>query len=186
MTDPSLFILAEAATGETGNIAVDIMKKFGVHWSLFLSQLISFLIVCFVLKKFAYGPVMEMLDERKNRIKDGEDKLAEIKQRLADSEKETQDLIDKANEDAKRLIEEAKESANILGEKKAQEATAAAQVTLAKAEEAAKAERTQMQKELKAEFGRLVADTTAAVSGKVLNKTDQKRLNEEALSSVAD
>jgi len=41
-----------------------------------------------------------------------------------------------------------------------------------------------MTAELKKEFGRLVTATTATVTGKVLNDDDQKRINEEALSSV--
>jgi len=41
-----------------------------------------------------------------------------------------------------------------------------------------------MQTELKKEFGRLVTNTTANVTGKVLTDDDQKRINEEALASV--
>ena len=103
---------------------------------------------------------------------------------MPDSEQRTQEAIDKANADAARLINEAKESASSLTEKKAQEAIASAQAILAKAEEAAKAERKTMTAELKKEFGRLVTATTATVTGKVLNDDDQKRINEEALSSV--
>ena len=71
-----------------------------------------------------------------------------------------------------------------MSEKKAQEAVASAQQILAKAEEAAKAERVAMTAELKKEFGRLVTETTANVTGKVLTDDDQKRINSEALASV--
>ncbi len=186
MTVLSLIIAAAdaPAAAETGNKFLDITSRFGVHWSLFISQLISFLIVCFVLKKFAYGPVMEMLDKRRARIEDGEAKLEEIEQKLADSEKTTAQLIEKANADAQRLIEEAKESATSLSEKKAQEAVTQAQGIIAKAEEAAKAERATMAAELKKEFGKLIVATTTQVTGKTLTAEDQQRINEEALASV--
>jgi len=182
-----LTVLAAAApAGGEGDVVTEIVQTFGVNWKLFISQVISFLIVAFVLKKFAFGPVQEMLEQRKSRIADGEEKLAKIEQQLADSEKKTAEVIDKANADAKRLIEEAKESAGDLTEKKTQEAVASAQNIIAKAEEAAKAEREQIAAQLKSEFGRLVTATTAGVTGKVLTEEDQRRINSEALAKVSN
>ena len=186
MTVPAFILAAADATTEVAaqNPVDKIVKTFGLHWSLFFSQLVAFLIVCFLLKKFAYGPVMEMLEQRRKRIEDGEAKLVEIEQKLADSEKEKAELLEKANNDAKRLITEAKTSAAALSEQKAQEAVSQAQSILAKAQEAARAERAAMSAELKQEFGRLVVATTSKVTGKTLDDNDQKRISEEALSSV--
>ena len=83
-----------------------------------------------------------------------------------------------------RLINEAKQGAHTFSEQKAQEAIAQAQSILTKAEAAAKADRDRLIAELKGEFGRLVAATTAQVTGKVLNADDQKRINEDALAKV--
>ena len=158
--------------------------SFGVNWPFFIAQLINFILVLFVLKKFAFGPIQEILDTRRGRIADGEAKLVEIEQKLADSEKEKAALLEKANNDAKRLITEAKTSAVALSEQKAKEAVSQAQTILSKAQEAARAERASMSAELKQEFGRLVVATTAKVTGKTLDDSDQKRISEEALSSV--
>ncbi|MGJ8695603.1 MAG: F0F1 ATP synthase subunit B [Verrucomicrobiaceae bacterium] len=183
MTVPSFIVLA-AEVVESGNKFEQITRTFGVHWSLFISQLVSFLIVCFVLKKFAYGPIMEMLEKRRTRIADGEAKLAEIEQKLADSEKTTAELIAKANDDAKRLISEARDGASAYTEQKSQEAVNQAQAIIAKAHDASKAEHAQMANDLKKEFGRLVVAATAQVSGKVLTPEDQARINQEAAASV--
>ncbi len=183
MTAP-FFVLLAAEVPESGGMLGGLLKTFGVHWSLFISQLISFLVVCVVLKKFAYGPVLEMLDKRRARIADGEAKLEEIEKKLADSEREKDALLEKANLDAKRLITEAKDSATALSEQKANEATSQAQIILAKAQEAARAERNSMAAELKQEFGRLVVATTSQVTGKTLDEHDQKRINEEAVLSI--
>ena len=176
-----IHIIAAAGTGaaESG-----FLETFGVNWPFFIAQLVNFIVVLFVLKKFAFAPIQSMLEQRTKRIAEGEDKLKRIEQQLADSEQRTQEAIDKANADAQRLISEAKESAESLSEKKAQEAVASAQQILAKAKEAAEADRKTMTAELKKEFGRLVTNTTVSVTGKVLNDEDQKRINEEALTSV--
>lgn len=184
ITLSSITLAAAAPAAESGSKFEDITTRFGVHWDLFLSQLIAFLVVCFVLKRFAYEPVMNMLEERRTRIESGEAKLEKIERQLEDSEKTTAELIAKANADAERLINEAKDNSARLSEQKSQEALATAKGIIHKAEEAAKAEREKMAAELKKEFGQLVVQTTAAVTGKTLNKDDQKRLNQEALSAL--
>jgi len=140
--------------------------------------------VIFVLKKFAFGPIQAMLEQRKNRIAEGEEKLKRIETQLSESEERTAAAIEEANNTSKRLIDEAKESAAALSEQKTQEAIASAQGILSKAEQAAKAERDQMVAELKQDFGKLVAATTASVTGKVLTEDDNKRINEEAVASI--
>lgn len=172
----------------TGNVATDLANKFKFEfgWNLpfFIAQCVNFVIVAFVLKKFAFGPIGKMLGERRERIAEGEAKLKKIEQDLADSEKKTAEAIEAANNKAKELIAEAQQSAANLTEEKSQEAISSAQKILAKAEEAAKAEREQMVKELKGDFGRLVATATATVSGKVLTDADHSKINEEAIAVI--
>ena len=175
-------ILAAAAV-EAGAFET-IQKTFGLNWPFFIAQVINFFLVIFLLKKFAFGPIQEILAQRRGRIAEGEAKLTQIQQQLAESEKTTAAAIAKANEDAARLINEARTSAAALSEQKAQEAISSAQQILAKAEAAAKAERAQIAAELKKEFGRLVTATTTQVTGKILTSDDQARINQEALATV--
>lgn len=175
----TLLAVAEAH-GESPNL----LGQFGWNMPFFVAQLVNFVLVILVLKKFAFGPIQAMLEQRRARIAEGEANLVRIQQQLADSEKHTAEAIAKANAEATRLVNEAKDSAAILSEQKTQEAIASAQQILAKAEAAARAEREQIASELKREFGRLVTATTAQVTGKVLNDDDQKRINEEALTKV--
>lgn len=162
----------------------EIIRTFHVTWPQLLSQCASFLIVAILLKKFAFGPVQEMLEQRRARIAAGEAKLKLIEQQLAQSEVTTAAAIAKANDEAVRLINEAKESASIFSEQKSQEAISSAQQILAKAEAAARADRDRLSLELKREFGRLVASTTSQVTGKVLTEDDQHRINQDALAQV--
>jgi len=182
-----LQILADVtphAEAQGGGGAGEIFKVFHVEWSYFICQAISFLIVAFALKKYAFGPIQAMLENRRARIAEGEANLVRIQKQLADSEKNTAEAIAKANSEATRLVNEAKESAATLTAQKAQEAIASAQQILAKAEAAARAERAQLEVELKREFGRLVTATTAQVTGKILDAGDQQRINAEALTKV--
>jgi F-type H+-transporting ATPase subunit b len=173
-----------AAAAENPGVLENISTTFGLNWPFFIAQVVNFFLVIFVLKKFAFGPVQAILDQRRTRIADGENKLKRIEQQLAESEATTAAAIAKANDEAVRLINEAKQGAAAFTVQKAQEAIASAQQILAKAEAAAKADRDRLSTELKREFGRLVAATTSQVTGKILNADDQKRINEDALAKV--
>lgn len=179
-------LLAEngGVAAELKAVGENLKTTFGLHGQMLISQIIGFSIFAFCLKKFAFGPIQEMLELRKARIAEGEENLKRIEKQLADSEATTAAAIAKANEDAKRLIEEAKSGAEAFTEAKSREAVAQAQQILAKANAQAEADRQRISDEIKKEFGRLVAATTTQVTGKVLTDDDRRRINEESLVKV--
>jgi len=165
--------------------ARDLAETFGWNWQLFLSQVISFTIVALLLRRFAYKPILGILEERRRRIEEGLLNAEKIKQELAEAEKRYAEILAKANAQAQKMIDEARESSAHLSERKQQEAVTAAEQIIAKAREAAALERERTMAQLKHELGRLVVETTAKVTGKVLTPEDQRRLQEEAARQVA-
>jgi F-type H+-transporting ATPase subunit b len=165
--------------------ARDLAETFGWNWQLFLSQVVSFTIVALLLRRFAYKPILGILEERRRRIEEGLLNAEKIKQELAEAEKRYAEILAKANAQAQKMIDEARESSAHLSERKQHEAVTAAEQIMAKAREAAALERERTMTQLKHELGRLVVETTAKVTGKVLTPEDQKRLQEEAARQVA-
>jgi F-type H+-transporting ATPase subunit b len=165
--------------------ARETAETFGWNWALFLSQVVSFVLVALLLRKFAYQPILKVLHERRDRIEESLRNADRIKQELADAEKRHAEILAKANAEAQKMIDEARQSAGVVAERKQQEAIAAAEQIMAKAREAAALEHERTMQQLKHELGRLVVDTTAKVTGKVLTSEDQKRLQEEAARQVA-
>src|ERR1700675_505218 len=163
----------------------DTADTFGWNWELFLSQVISFTIVAFLLRRFAYKPILAVLEDRRRKIEEGMLNAEKIKKELAEAEKRYQEILAKANADGQRMIDEARESAAHLSERKQQEAIAAAEQIIAKAKEAAALEHERTMESMKRELGRLVVETTAKVTGKILTNEDQQRLQEEAARQVA-
>ena len=163
----------------------DTAKQFGVDWPHFIAQVISFCIVAFLLQKFAYKRVLTVLEERRQRIADGLANADKIKSELQRTEASRQEVLNNANAQANKLIEEARAAANRVREEETQKAIAAAEQIITKAREAAVAERAKMLTELKREVGRLVVNTTATVTGKILTPEDQKRLAEETSRQIS-
>ncbi|GMO64308.1 MAG: hypothetical protein Nk1A_0570 [Endomicrobiia bacterium] len=82
---------------------MEIIQKFGLEIKLLLFQIVNFLIIAFILKKFLYIPLKKILDERKYKIK----------QSLLESNN-TKIILENAKEERKKLLSEAKNNADIL------------------------------------------------------------------------
>ena len=177
------FILLAQAGG--GGQVQEIARTFGVDWAHLIAQIISFGIVCVLLHRFAYRPVLAMLAARREEIAEGLANAEKIKAELARTEAQRQEVMTQANAQATKLIEEARAAAARVQAQETQKAIAAAEQIMVKAREAAAQDHLRMLAELKREVGRLVVQTTAAVTGKVLTPDDQRRLAEETSKVVA-
>jgi F-type H+-transporting ATPase subunit b len=178
-------VMIAAATGGFGTMLRDTAETFGWNPGLFLSQVISFVIVALLLRRFAYKPILNVLHERRERIEESLRNAEKIKQQLTEAEKRYAEILAKANADAQKMIDEARESSSHVADRKMQEAIVAAEQIIAKAREASALERERTMAELKRQLGRLVVETTAKVTGKVLTSEDQRRLQEEAARQLA-
>ena len=167
------------------DMARETGETFGFDTKIFLSQVVSFVIVALVLRQFAYKPILAVLEERRQRIAEGLLNAEKIKQQLAEAEQRHAEILAKANAQAQKMIDEARESSAHIAERKQQEAVVAAEQIMAKAREASAIEHEKVMTELKRELGRLVVNTTAKVTGKVLTPEDQRRLQDEAARQIA-
>src|SRR5947199_8803987 len=178
-------VLIAASSGGNTRVVRGTAETLGCTWKLCLWQVISFCIVAFLLQRFAYKPILAVLEERRRKIEEGQINAEKIKKERAEAEKRYQEIVAKGNADAQKMIDEARESAAHLSERKQQEAITAAEQIIVKAREASAIEHERTMESLKRELGRLVVDTTAKVAGKVLTPEDQRRLQEEAASQLA-
>jgi len=156
-----------------------MIETLGIKWAELIAQTISFSIVLFVLWKAAYKPVFNMLETRKAKIAEGMANADKIKAQLAETEAERKRVLAEAGEQAAKLIDDARNAAIRVSEAETQKAISAAEQIIIKAREAAAQDHARMLAELKREVGRLVVQTTATVTGKVLTPADQQRLAAE-------
>ena len=166
-------------------IVGDTAAAFGVDWPRFIAQCLSFGIVAFLLHRFAYKPILAVLEERKQRIAESLANAEKIKQDLAHAHAQAQELLAQAGQQGSQMIEEARAAAARVQAQETQKAIAAAQAIVDKARQATEAEHARMLVELRQEVGRLVVATTAKVTGKILTLDDQQRLAEETNKELA-
>lgn len=175
-----------AGLGEDlANTGTRIARTFGLNQPHFFAQVINFCIVMFLLYKFAYHPILKMLEERRQRIAESLENAEKIKAQLAAAEENSRKVLSEANATANKFIEEARAAAAKTLEVETQKAIAAANDIIAKARQANEAELARMKAELRKEVGRLVVATSAKVTGNILTPEQQNRLAEETSKQLA-
>ena len=145
-----MYLLALQAAAEGGGQIEQIARTFGVDWPHLIAQIVSFGIVCArAVQRFAYKPILKMLEARRQQIAEGLANAEKIKAELARIEAERQDVLAKAGAEGKQLIEEARAAAARVQAEETQKAIAAAEQIIGSAREATERDRARMLADLK-------------------------------------
>lgn len=180
------FIVASVPAGaESANVLEQVVGKFGVDWRLLIAQIINFVVVTYLLYRFAFKPVLKTLSDRQKRIADGLQYTEEVEQKLKETEKEKNQIIKKASQDAKEIIDAAKEQAKNYLEKQSQEALLKAEETMKKAEAAIVLEKKQMLLDARKEIKDLVISTSEKVLSTSLTDQDRARFGQLAVKELS-
>jgi F-type H+-transporting ATPase subunit b len=172
-----------AGVASPSGLAVD--APFGSATRLFISQVVLFVIVAVVLAKFAYKPLLAMLEQRKRQIQEGIENAEKTRKELANAQAKSQEILTNAGLQANKVVEEARAAAAAEREKARQQAVTDAQDIIAKARAASESELNRLKAELRREFGRLVVDASTRVTSKILTDADRNRLADEATRELA-
>jgi F-type H+-transporting ATPase subunit b len=163
---------------------MEIFNQFGIQPVLLLAQVVNFLILLFILKKFLYSPVLKMLEERKAKIAQSLKDAEEIEKKLAKTEEDRQKELSKALEEAKQIINEAKESATQVIAEGHEKANKDIVDLVEKARESMTQEREKMHQEIRQELSDMIVASLKAVTGKVLTKKDQEEIVEKNIKNL--
>ncbi|MEM6911136.1 MAG: F0F1 ATP synthase subunit B [Verrucomicrobiota bacterium] len=173
----SLALIAAAAPPEGSGL-------LGFNFPALIAQFLCFLLVFFILKKLAFGPIVAQLEARRRTIEEAEANAAKMKDQLSLAEDKVKEMMAEANDKAQAMIDEANATAEKFRTQKQESALGEAQQIVEKAREATRLEREQAMADLKKDFSRLLIASTSKVTGKVLTEEDKNRLNQEAVAEI--
>ena len=86
---------------------MEIINNFGFEPILFVAQIINFLIIYWILKRFLYKPILKLLEERKHKIAQGLKHAEEAEKRLLEATESEEKILKKAQSDAKKMVDTA-------------------------------------------------------------------------------
>ena len=174
-----------AAAVEAHGAEPSIPERFGLEPKFIIIQVVSFLIVLFVLYRFGIKPVTATMEERNRKIEAGIKHAEEMQAKLAAAQQESAAIVKKANTEASRIVDEARKTSKEFLDRQTQEATIKANELMAKAQQAIELEHKKMLADARTEIARLVVTTTERVLAKKLSDADRAAYNESASRELA-
>ena len=161
---------------------MELIESLGINGKLLLAQIINFLILLIVLYKFAYGPVLKMLNERTRRIEKGMKDAEASTKKLEEIAAKEKGILDEARHQAQDMVKRAEDAAVARGE----EIVLAAKDQTEKMTEAAmkqiEQEKTKILAEAKTEVARLVMAATEKIIDEKLDEDKDRELIEKSLN----
>ena len=151
---------------------------------LMIWTIIAFLITFFVLKRFAFGPIQAMIDERRERIRQSLDEADHAREEARRLLEEHRSLIAQARGDAEEILAEARRVADSTRDRVREEAEADRQRRLEETRRQVEAETRRALEQIRAEVADLTLIAATKVTGKSLTDADHRRLIEESIREL--
>lgn len=162
----------------------ELVHKLGIDWRLLIASIVNFFLLFFILRKYAYRPILGMLEKREKMIADSVDKsTAMAKEFQAMEEKKVLELKEMRAE-ASRLMAEAAHKAEHLKTELLAEAKAESERLMAKTKAELDRERQALKASVRAEVADLVVAATEKVLVQKLTAAQDRKLVERTLELV--
>lgn len=85
------------------------MAALGINWQALIVQLLAFLILILLLRRFAYRPLLNVLDQRAERVRTSMEQADRIERQLAETETRNQQILQEARREAQQIVANARE-----------------------------------------------------------------------------
>jgi F-type H+-transporting ATPase subunit b len=151
---------------------------------LMIWTLVCFAITFFVLKRYAFGPIQRTIDERRERIRSSVEEAEHARAEARKLLEEHKQLIGRAKSDAGEILAEARRVAESQRDRAREEIEADRQRRLEETRKQIEAETVRALEQIRAEVGELTLLATEKVTGKVLDRDDDRRLIEDAIADL--
>jgi F-type H+-transporting ATPase subunit b len=155
-----------------------------VRLGLMIWTLVCFGITFLVLKKFAFGPVQKIIDERRKRIRQALEEADNARSEARRLLEEHRSLMQEARGDAEQILAEARRIAESQRERMRDELEADRQRRIEETTKQIEAETRRALEQIRAEVAELALEATSKVTGKVLTGEDHRRLIEDAVGEL--
>ena len=109
----------------------ELFHEFGVDWKLLLAQAVNFIVLLFILKKFLYRPVLEVLAVRREKIEKGLQNAKNAEEKIQKIDVMKEEVLTKAHKEELQIIQEAEVRAKVKEKESAKEAQRKAEEIIA-------------------------------------------------------
>ena len=159
------------------------MAKLGINWVLLVAQLVNVGLLVWLLTRFLYQPVLNMLNQRTERIQNSLRDADQVKTQLARAQQDYEAELSRGRQEAAGIVAQANERAKTQEAEILTQARVEADRIRAEARTQALQERDQLLRDVKGHVAMLVTATAEKVIGAEL-QTNHDRLIDESLAQL--
>jgi F-type H+-transporting ATPase subunit b len=173
------FLLAtEAGADEGGNDLISVVP------GLMIWTIVTFLIVLFVLRRLAFGPIQALIDRRRERIREALDEADKARQEARELREAVERERALTRAERETLLEETRRQAQAQFELARKQADEDLRQRLEQNQREIEAENRRLREQIRRDVVELTLLTAEKVTGKILTEEDQRRLIEETIQEV--
>ncbi|MBI2165810.1 MAG: F0F1 ATP synthase subunit B [Chloroflexi bacterium] len=158
------------------------MAQLGFHWPSLVIYLVNFLILLGILYVMGYKPILRMLDQRSEKIKESLEEADRVRRESAKAQEEMQQRLEEAHQEGQRLLEEARQAAERYREEERKRARQEAAAFLERARGEIRKERDSAIEEVRGQF----ADLAILAAERVIERSLDKAAHREIIDKVLE
>ena len=158
------------------------MEQLGFHWPSLVVYLVNFSILLVVLYAVGYKPILRILDQRAERIRNSLEEAERIKSESEERQEEMRRELEQARQEGQALISQARDLATKFKEEEREKAAGEAEAFLSKARGDIERERDNAMEELRGQF----ADLAITAAEKVIERSLDEKAHREIIARVLD
>jgi F-type H+-transporting ATPase subunit b len=156
----------------------------GVQWTNLIFQILAFLILIWLLQRYAYGPVVRMLDARADRIRESMQTAERIEREMAETQRQNQAILDEARREAQTILARSREAGEELLGRAREEASTQRERELERARQQIRAETEQAKEELRREVAELALLAASRIVRQELDPAKHVQLIQQTLAEA--
>ncbi len=163
---------------------MEIFKTFGLDPILTGGQIVNFLVILFILKRFLYKPLFGVLKKREDLVKETVEKAEASRKSLEKAQAQEKEIIKKAQANATEIVKDAKEQSAEIIKNATAEAKRKSDVIIAEAEDQAKQEKVRAENELNKYVARLSVELLKKSVDKIFTGKEQGEVVDRAVKEL--
>lgn len=163
---------------------MEIFKEFGINPVMLIAQIINFLIVLYVLKRFLYKPIFDVIKKREQSIKEGLKQAEEARILLEKTAAKEKEILKRAQKESRSMLEETKKQRDELFKATELSAQRRSEQILNEARRQIIFETNEVQKKLSMQISGLAVEFLQKSIGELFSKEDQERIIRNAITKM--
>ena len=158
------------------------METLGVHLPSLLIYLVNFLLVLGLLFAFAYRPILRLMDQRADRIRESLEASERAREEAASSQQAVEDQLVEARREAQRIMDLAREAAERFRAEEMERARSEAETFVSRAQADIQRERDAAIEEVRSNF----SDLAITAAERVVRRSLDRQAHEDLISQVLE